>query len=210
MVLRYHLQRGDDTRCVQPCPFFYASWSTRSLSFVRISLSAIALSTLLCVGSPHQSAWANTDQMMLELPLSADADAQKTLRQAESMVSATLDQRFSQDSTLATLEVVILGNQNGQILPMLTTTVSREQWVANPQVNVWTTYSNSFAALLYPSRPPQVVATRPARPQISQSSQTPRPSTTRLPEQSVVQIEQAYDEGRLSRQELNEYVDLLD
>lgn len=209
MVFRHRLLWGGDPCGIQPSPFVYAPWAICSLSLVRISLSAIALSTFLCISPPHQPAWATPDQIMLELPLSADANAQKVLLQAESMVSATLDQRFSQDSALSTLEVVILGNQNGQILPMLTTTVSREQWVTNPQVELWSTYSNSFAALFYPSRPPQVIAARPPQPQVARRPQTPRPSV-RLPERFVVQIEQSYDEGRLSRQQLNQYVDLLD
>ena len=179
----------------------------RSIALMRCSLSAIALSTFLAIAPLAQPTWATTDQMMLELSLSANADAQKTLRQAEQMVSATLEQRFSQDATLSALEVVILGNRDGQIVPMLTTVVSREQWDTNPQVELWTTYANSLSALLfYPSRPSEAIASRPPQPQAARQPQPPRRSFD-LP---IVQIEQAYDSGRLSPRQLNDWVDLLD
>ena len=207
MLFRSFFHRRGDTCCAQTSRH---TLSLMRVSPLRLTLGAIALSTLLFIGNTSH-AWANTDQMMLELSLSADADAQKVLRQAESLVSATLDQRFSQDTTLSALEVVILGNQNGQILPMMTTTVSREQWDANPQVELWTAYSSSFSALFYPSRPPEVVVARPPQPQAARRPQTPRQSTARrLPERSVIQIERAYDQGQLSRQQLNDFVDLLD
>ena len=201
-MLFRHLQQGSD----------------RPLPLIRASLSAIALSTLLLIGSSTQPVSANTNQMMVEMPLRTDADVQKALRQAELLVSEILEQRFSEDTTLSEFKVVILGNRDGAIVPMLTTAVSRDQWSTNPQVGLWTTYNSSFAALVYPSQSPQVVAARAPQPQTSRSQtsqrsrrpQTSRRSVARLPERSVVLIERAYDEGRLNPQQLNDFVDLLD
>lgn len=204
-------QRG---RCISVEQHPLSSHPLFAIGFVplKLMLGAIALWTLLLMGNARQPAWAYTDQMMMELALSANADAQKVVRQAEFLVQDTLDQRFSQEPTLSAVEVVMLGNQNGQVLPMFTTTVSREQWQANPQLELWTTYSSGFAALFYPPSPPQVVAVRPPQPSPPRSrpSQSSSRSRSQLPERSVVQIERAYDEGRLSRRQLNEYVDLLD
>lgn len=181
---------------------FFPSIGDRLRALLRSSFSAIALSTLLCVGSA-ESAWASP--MMIEIPLPANADARKVLRQAELMVSNILDQQFGQNPDVSSLEVVILGNRDGAIVPMLTTIATREEWAANPQVDRWTAYNSSFARLFYQPRPADVVIARAPQPQGS-----PRTRRTRLPQQSVVQIERAYDAGRLSPRQLDTYLDLLD
>lgn len=75
---------------------------------------------------------------------------------AESSVRQAIAQGFAQQSDLAAIAVLVLGNRNGEIVPILLTTVSREQWQAQPQVSAWTQYYTeaTHALLQRPQRPP--------------------------------------------------------
>lgn len=58
------------------------------------------------------------------------------------------------------VELIVLVNRNGQILPMLMADISPEDWQQQPNVENWARYSNSVRVLLG-YEPPTQVAARP-------------------------------------------------
>lgn len=141
---------------------------------------------------------------MIELPVYGSSTYNTLLMQAESLISRTIRQQFTQDGGLASLQVTVVGTRYGETIPIMTTSVSRAQWQQQPQVAQWTTY-NSLAQTLFarfeePENGAQVVAVQPS-PSISSGYSTVDP---------VLQVEEAFQEGRINRQEYQELTDALD
>ena len=95
----------------------------------------------------------------------------------------------------------MLGNRNGDVIPVLTTTVSRTQWQENPQVSAWTQYNGVAYALIqrHDGQPPTQVATSPSR-----------RSTTVASRGISTQFDRQFDSGRLSGRTVQSYADLVD
>jgi hypothetical protein len=81
--------------------------------------------------------------------------------QAESLASQAIDQAFKGKADLSSVQVVLLGDRNGDIIPILTATVSRTQWQANPQVSAWSKYYSASYAFLQRSQ--EVLAALPSQ-----------------------------------------------
>lgn len=120
-------------------------------------------------------------------------------RRAEAMVSDEISRQFSQNPDLPKVEVMVVGDRNGEIVPILTTTVSRAQWQETPRVSIWTEYYNPSYALLqrHEGQPTETVARTPARATINDQS-------------PISEIDRAFDEGRLTGATAQEYLDELD
>ena len=63
------------------------------------------------------------------------------LERANSLAKNTIEQRFKTDRELDALNVVVVGENNGAIAPLLAVKVNRDNWQANPNVQKW---SNEF------------------------------------------------------------------
>jgi hypothetical protein len=63
------------------------------------------------------------------------------LERANSLAKNTIEQRFKTDRELDALNVVVIGENNGAIAPLLAVKVNRDNWQANPNVQKW---SNEF------------------------------------------------------------------
>jgi len=63
------------------------------------------------------------------------------LERANSLAKNTIEQRFKTDRELDALNVVVVGENNGAIAPLLAVRVNRDNWQANPNVQKW---SNEF------------------------------------------------------------------
>ena len=92
-------------------------------------------------------AWAEDKQ--ISYTLNADNGSyQALIEQAESWAGKLIDQAFTQNSSLTEVAVSIIGDRNGQYVPLLTAKVSRANWQKNPQTRSWTQYYSSSAVLL--------------------------------------------------------------
>jgi len=165
---------------------------------------AIFACSLVAIGAICLPGQAQFREIMIEVPVYSSSTYNTLLMQAESLISRTIRQQFSQDSSLASLQVTVVGTRYGETIPIMATSVSRAQWQQQPQVAQWTTY-NSLAQTLFarfeePESGAQVVAVQPS-PSISSSYSTVDP---------VLQVEEAFQEGRISRQEYQELTDALD
>ncbi|MEA5464106.1 hypothetical protein [Leptothoe sp. PORK10 BA2] len=134
------------------------------------------------------------------MPIYDRSSSDDLVSQAESMATQAIDQHFNADPSLTEIEVVVLGSRNGDVIPILTTTVARTQWQENPQVSAWTKYYSSYALIRRHDRPqPTQVATSPSR-----------RSTTAASRDIAPQFDRLFDSGQLSGRAVQPYVAFVD
>ena len=78
------------------------------------------------------------------------------LERANSLAKNTIEQRFKTDRELDALNVVVVGENNGAIAPLLAVKVNRDNWQANPNVQKWSNefpFSQSLLGLESPPPP---------------------------------------------------------
>ncbi len=136
----------------------------------------------------------------MDLPIYSRTSSDHLLTQAESMAEQEINQYFNSDPGLAEIEVVVLGNRNGDVIPILTATVSRTQWQENPQVSAWSKYYTAYTLLRRHDRqPPTQVAATPAH-----------RSTAVVSRSISIQFDRQFDAGRLNGRTVQAYADLVD
>ena len=142
---------------------------------------------------------AKAESIVVDMSVYGLVESGDFFRRAEAMVSDEISRQFSQNPALSEIEVVVVGDRHGEIVPILTTTVSRAQWQETPLVSVWTEYYNVSYALLqrHEGQPTETVARTPARATIGDQS-------------PISEIDRAFDEGRLTGAAAQEYLDELD
>ncbi len=92
-------------------------------------------------------AWAEDKQ--ISYTLNADNGSYQALtQQAESLAEKLIKQAFAQNPQLTEVAVSIIGEHNGQEVPLLAAKVSRANWQANPKIQAWTRYFSASAVLL--------------------------------------------------------------
>ena len=163
---------------------------------------AACLMGAVCVDSFAKSAFASSDgPVLLNMPIYNRTSSDDLIRQAEFMGGQEIIQHFNTNPSLTDIEVVVLGNRNGDIVPVLTTVVSRIQWQENSDVSAWTEYYGSHALLQrHDRREPQPV-------QVA----TPRRRSTTVASQTIsVQFERQFDSGQLAGRTVQSYMDLVD
>lgn len=173
---------------------------------IRIFIQKTLISTFIaCAASVALSslrpAQASDEVISVYLPIYNQIDQADMRSDAAWMAADAIANQFAQDSTATSVQVSVLGDRNGEIIPILTVTVSRLQWQQNPQVNAWARYHDSYA-LFERHDQERIVAMAPARPEGFSS----RISSRGLPPQ----LEEAYDAGTLSGDLAQDYLSDLD
>lgn len=133
------------------------------------------------------------------MPIYSSVTSQDLIDQAEALVTDEIGRRFSSNADLADVRVVVLGNRNGDIAPILSTSVSRADWQANPAVSAWTNYYRSYAFFRRHDRPEPVVA-----------AAAPTRSGSTLYADVSAQVDRQYDAGSLGGASAQIYLDDLD
>lgn len=85
--------------------------------------------------------------MVVEVPIERPLEYHDLLRWSELSIQTEISQRFQKDLGLSTLKVSALINRNGEVVPLFTTTVSRDQWNQSTQISRWTKYHDSYELL---------------------------------------------------------------
>lgn len=116
------------------------------------------------------------------------------IEQANRLAAETIEETFKDNPNLDQISILILGERNGQISPILKTFVSRSQWQNNANLGEWTRYLGRSEELLgfktplseTPNRRPNSISQptqqtpRSPQPQIQRPQPTSQPrSTTR-------------------------------
>lgn len=113
-------------------------------------LLSLASAALIIAGSfiaQVPAARASAEEMVLEVAIENPLEYRDLLRWSERSVQAEISQRFQKDLSLSTLKISALINRNGEVMPLFTTTVSRDQWNQSPQIAQWTKYHDAYALL---------------------------------------------------------------
>ncbi|MEB3359965.1 MAG: hypothetical protein VKK04_24780 [Synechococcales bacterium] len=182
-----------------------------NLIFISRFLAAIAAAWIVYFwGGSYLPAQAEVESVIedgsvvINMPVYGQVTYSDLAAEAESLAEEAIARQFTQNPSLPTVRVVVLSNRNGEMIPILTTTVSREQWQANPQVSAWTQYYASYGliqrhgerdtvAIAPGGSPPNGLNNRNA---ISRSRSS--------------QIDEAFDEGRLTGRAAQDYLSDLD
>lgn len=160
-----------------------------------VAVTAVCIVWLL--GGRFQSAYAENQNVVIDMPAYDQTVYNDLISQAELMVGEVINRQFTQNADLSTIQVVAIAHHQGEVIPILTTTVSHTQWQKNPQVSAWTKYSASYA-LLQRHKQAETVVLNPNR-------SADRSNFTR-----AYQIDQAYDSGRLTGEDAQKYLSKLD
>lgn len=94
------------------------------------------------------------------------------MQQAEFLATSFVEQGFAEDTSITEVSVNILGERNGQQVPLLVSRVARSDWQGQPEIRPWTRYFRTSAVLLgfrKPAEPNYTPAIAPS----SASEQTP-------------------------------------
>ena len=77
------------------------------------------------------------------------------IQQAEIQAISLIEQEFVNNSSITEIAVTILGDRQGQQVPLLFSRVSRSQWQLQPIIRQWTRYFATSAVLLGFNQPPK-------------------------------------------------------
>lgn len=177
---------------------FSILWLNKSLirQFLIAATTAFIVELL---GGIYQPARSESQGIAINMPMYGQIIYGDLITEAELLVGSVINDQFAQSADLSTVQVVVMGNRNGEVIPILTTTVSRTQWQKTPQVRAWTEYYiNSYALLRrHEVRQVATVAAAPVR-------------STATNNQEQTSIDIAFDEGRLTGKAAQQYLDDLD
>lgn len=162
---------------------------------------AACLASAGAVVSFSGPALASADgQVFVDMPIYSRTSSDDLIAQAESIAEQKVNQYFSANPDLAEVEVVVLGSRNGDVIPVLTTAVSRSQWQENPQVSAWSKYYTAYALLRrHDERRPTQVAAAPSR-----------RSSTAVSQGISIQFDRQFDSNQLRGRTVQSYADLVD
>lgn len=176
---------------------------------------AAACSLVLVKGS-DQPAYAETQSIVIEMPVYGQVVSSNLTAEAESLVSSAIDNQFGQDPALTTVQVVVVIHRNGEVIPFLATTVSRAQWQESSQIQAWTRYYGLSHALLQRHEQETVIATSlPSSSPVAPSPVAPI-GTSDLENSPQTQIDRAaridnaFDSGVLTGQSAQDFLSDLD
>ena len=112
---------------------FRQAWAIPKLfslsGLVSLSLGCGWLSLDL-INSPV--AIAQISQIPLTLSREPDETYPSFVQRATTLVATRLKNDFSKNSSLNELRIVVIGQNNGNIAPVLSVNMSRQQWRSNP------------------------------------------------------------------------------
>lgn len=108
----------------------------------------LGLSYLVTLVSIAFAQTAQTREHNFTLPVNRNQSIVNFLQQAEDLASNVIEQEFTENSEVTEVSITILGDHNGQIVPLLTSKVSRSQWEQDPRIYRWTRYFNSAGGML--------------------------------------------------------------
>ncbi len=120
----------------------------------RICLVVSLLSSFPAMGAENK-------QITYTLSSQSDRSHQALIQQAESLARKLIEQAFAQNPRLTEVAVSIIGERNGQEVPLLAAKVSRSNWQENPKVQGWAQYFSNSAVLLGFKQQPPTNAVRP-------------------------------------------------
>jgi hypothetical protein len=168
-----------------------AQKSMTGLSLLAV-LSLAGFSWLTTTAIAPQIVQAYTANIEVSLSRQSPESFQSFLRRAEAVARAAVQRSFDRDILVSDVDVTVVGQNNGAIVPVLKLNVTRKAWRSRPDPQRWITYLPNSDLLLgfnQPTGQPEVP--EPAPTPTQQPTQNPyrrqRPSR-RQPPQTIINI----------------------
>lgn len=183
--------------------------STQRFFVAAIAASIVLFNTGVSNISAAQSS-RNSFTVDLEIP--NQLRYTRAIQQAELLARSEITKQFSLNPSLNEVQVVVLGHYVGDIVPLLTVNVSREQWQSSPQVDRWGSYySATYALLSRHDEDDSANDNRIARSSGSARGVNPSQSQEFVDEaEARIQVEAAFRDGLLTRDVYQQSIDALD
>ncbi|MFM7441162.1 MAG: hypothetical protein ACKO2V_21630 [Snowella sp.] len=142
--------------------------------------------TVALVDSPV--AIAQISQIPLTLSREPDETYPNFVQRATTLLTTRLKNDFSKNSSLNEVRIVVIGQNNGNIAPVLSVNMSRRQWLNNPNPQPLINYFSDSEFLLGFDAPvapnPQKAIAAPTNPSNTPLVNNPPPSADSLPPDS--------------------------
>lgn len=176
--------------------------TSNALALVQqLGISVLFASIWVVTG--FASAYASAIYYTIEVQAPNRSGHDDLVKQAERLAEAEIISRFDSDAGLTEVQIVVLGHRDGEVIPILSANVSRQQWQDSRRVDDWVQYYSSSYALLYRFEDDSDESD-------NQGTQLPIRSRVTISDDPVIQVEDAYEEGRLTRDEYQNLIDALD
>jgi hypothetical protein len=120
----------------------------RRLCWGAILVLSTLLSTisLVCAESVERNLILNSD---------GSQSFETLLRQAQELAKDSIEQEFAENPDVTEVSILVLGEHQGQIVPLLRSQVSRSGWQQDSRIYRWTRYfANNSKVLLGFNTPP--------------------------------------------------------
>jgi hypothetical protein len=124
--------------------------------FSRIGSLGALVALSMALSAP---AWAEPKQISILLSSQGSQEFESLIQQAESVAGNFIQQVFAESPEITEVSVTIVGEHNGQQVPLLSSNVSRSNWQTKPNVQVWSRYFGTAESLLGFVKPQQAAAT---------------------------------------------------
>lgn len=146
------------------------------LRFASIGLVSLHLASL--APRPVRAA---SQRLTLNLSVQPGDSLRDLLDRAEARTASVVRDTFSRDITLSDISLIVLGERDGLVTPLLSLNVRRDRWRTDPRVSTWAQYYPNASSLLgveaiapdSPDSTPDTTPTseRPTRPAIARTAQ---------------------------------------
>lgn len=93
-------------------------------------------------------AFAETKFLNISLKVEANQKFDTLMQQAESTAINLIDKEFNRVSKITEVGIIVSGDRNGQVVPILSSRVSRTNWQVQPSIESWTKYFTKAEILL--------------------------------------------------------------
>jgi hypothetical protein len=124
--------------------------------FSRIGSLGALVALNMALSTP---AWAEPKQISILLSSQGSQEFESLIQQAESVASNLIQQVFAESLDITEVSVTIVGEHNGQQVPLLSSNVSRSNWQTKPNVQAWSRYFGTAESLLGFVKPQEPAAT---------------------------------------------------
>lgn len=124
--------------------------------FSRIGSLGALVALSMALSAPAK---AEPRQISILLSSQGNQDFETLMQQAEFVAGNFIQQVFVESSNVTEVSLTIVGEHNGQQVPLLSSNVSRSNWQTKPNVQAWSRYFSTAQSLLGFVKPQQPAAT---------------------------------------------------
>jgi hypothetical protein len=111
----------------------------------------ILFSTLLALSSlvtSNSIASAQIKERSIILNSNGNQSFDVLIQQAQNLAKNSIEQEFAENPEIMEISIIILGENKGQIAPLIRSKISRSQWENDSRIERWTRYFSNSRALL--------------------------------------------------------------